>query len=72
MKTRINITHPNGESMQLEAETFVLAFKEDPTSPVCFHVKMDTDEILSTSARLSHLALKNEESMYSELETADG
>tara|TARA_R110000824_G_scaffold62680_2_gene165784 strand:- start:460 stop:714 length:255 start_codon:yes stop_codon:yes gene_type:complete len=64
MKTRIVISHPNGEQVELEAEKFVLAFKEDAETPLNFHVKMLTDEILATSVRLSHLALKNEESLF--------
>ena len=46
MKTRIIIKHPNGESMNLEAEKFILAFKEDTTSPLNFHVKMFKVRIL--------------------------
>ena len=57
--------------MNLEAEKFILAFKEDTTSPLNFHVKMLTDEILATSVRLSQLALKNEESLFTTISSQE-
>jgi len=71
MKTRIVIKHPNGEKVELEAEKFILAFKDDETSPLNFHVKMLTDEILATSVRLSQLALKNEESLFTSISSKE-
>jgi hypothetical protein len=64
MQTKIVIHHPNGEVVELEAEKFILAFKESEDSPIQCHVKMMTDEILAASVRLAHLAIKNEESLY--------
>jgi predicted aconitase with swiveling domain len=68
MNSRIVIHHPNGESTSIEANKFILAFKETGDAPLNFHVNMLTDEILATAARLSHLALKNEESFYNNLQ----
>jgi hypothetical protein len=71
VQTVITIKHPNGDVIELKAEKFILAFKEEESSPLSCHVKMLTDEILAASARISHMALKNEESLYASKEIKD-